>query len=666
MMLPRYLGLGVLSASLLLTACEGNRPRGQGGGTVQPTGDFAGLYVANPDHGTVTRFDTKTGAWSKIQVGLEPTRIARHEGVVYVTNRGERKVTILHDDGKQLSLAGVIATGAEPFGVAATADRVYVSASVSGEVVEYDAASRERLRTWQIDGEPRGIALDPSGNSLIVAQTYGGRYAHIDLESGAITMMDLPEARGFDFETGEEFLFSRRITGDPTFTPDGASVVIPVLYVDNTTEIFDPNDSTDMGAAAPPSDGERPGGGGGSGYQDRMNPGIVVTPVDERGQPVPEEGVPVAVSTFAISEVDGIIQGRAVNAYPVSVSFSRDGIAFVALKGADAVVAIDLDALSGNATRSGDAIEPGFGAPGRGINFQFAPNLAVLAGAGPDGVVVADDKTAFVHALFDNSLEKIDVQAVTDRLRNTNIGNDDPVEPPGGGRSEVEQLRTFDALAIESKILPDAVERGRRLFFTTGNPTMSADGAGVSCATCHFNGRTDGLTWTFGRGLRQTPSLAGNVSLAEPVGWQGDRPTVAEDAMLTSQGLMGGDGMTEQNALDIQAFVNFTRDVDNPFKDADADALHRGKAIFERPDVACASCHNGPALTNNAIVPMFELEKAKVRSLIGVAMTAPYFHDGSAATLRDVLERSRDGSMGNTSSLSDAEMDDLVVYLKSL
>ena len=52
-------------------------------------------------------------------------------------------------------------------------------------------------------------------------------------------------------------------------------------------------------------------------------------------------------------------------------------------------------------------------------------------------------------------------------------------------------------------------------------------------------------------------------------------------------------------------------------------------------------------------------------SLTGIADSAPYLHDGSAATLHDVLVQTR-GHMGNTSSLSDDDLDALVEYLRSL
>ena len=54
-------------------------------------------------------------------------------------------------------------------------------------------------------------------------------------------------------------------------------------------------------------------------------------------------------------------------------------------------------------------------------------------------------------------------------------------------------------------------------------------------------------------------------------------------------------------------------------------------------------------------------------SLVEVHRTAPYFHDGRAATLRDIFTvHNEEGRHGSTSELSESELDDLMEYLKSL
>jgi cytochrome c peroxidase len=54
-------------------------------------------------------------------------------------------------------------------------------------------------------------------------------------------------------------------------------------------------------------------------------------------------------------------------------------------------------------------------------------------------------------------------------------------------------------------------------------------------------------------------------------------------------------------------------------------------------------------------------------SLLNVYRTAPYLHDGTAATLMDVLTTcNADDQHGKTSHLQKSELDDLVEFLKAL
>ena len=87
---------------------------------------------------------------------------------------------------------------------------------------------------------------------------------------------------------------------------------------------------------------------------------------------------------------------------------------------------------------------------------------------------------------------------------------------------------------------------------------------------------------------------------------------------------------------------------------------------FERDEVGCASCHSGDHLTDNRSHELYGPLATQTPTLRGVSASAPYLHDGSSKSLRDLLERVRDGSMGNTSSLDAREMDALEAYLKSL
>lgn len=54
-------------------------------------------------------------------------------------------------------------------------------------------------------------------------------------------------------------------------------------------------------------------------------------------------------------------------------------------------------------------------------------------------------------------------------------------------------------------------------------------------------------------------------------------------------------------------------------------------------------------------------------SLIEAYRTAPYYHDGRAATLKEALTTSdHDGKHGHTKDLTPQELDDLTAYVLSL
>jgi hypothetical protein len=59
-----------------------------------------------------------------------------------------------------------------------------------------------------------------------------------------------------------------------------------------------------------------------------------------------------------------------------------------------------------------------------------------------------------------------------------------------------------------------------------------------------------------------------------------------------------------------------------------------------------------------------DIEATDTPSLIGLAGSAPYFHDGSAATLEALLtDRGSVHGMGKTARLSEKQIDDLIAYL---
>ena len=241
----------------------------------------------------------------------------------------------------------------------------------------------------------------------------------------------------------------------------------------------------------------------------------------------------------------------------------------------------------------------------------------------------------------------------------------------------------------------EAIALGKRLFF---EPRLSGTGS-VLCATCHVPYRAfqDGRPRAFGVAgtERNTPTLL-DVAFYPRFGWEGARdtlwsqsirPLLEEREMRSSPSHVAEFIRThaardyekafgrpppaddEQTLLDVgralaayQETLVSARTPFDTFRDAlarDDDAgmggyplaAQRGLRVFIG---SCAGCHAGPAFSNGSIVRGF-----RVPGLRGVALTAPYMHDGSAASLREA-------ALHASPKLEREGLDDLVVFLQSL
>ena len=104
-------------------------------------------------------------------------------------------------------------------------------------------------------------------------------------------------------------------------------------------------------------------------------------------------------------------------------------------------------------------------------------------------------------------------------------------------------------------------------------------------------------------------------------------------------------------------------------------AGQRGKAIFESPDTDCTSCHPAPLYTD---LQQHDVGTADgpgewFGSLIDTPTlrflydSAPYLHDGSAATMYEVLTAKNPADEhGVTSHLTEQEIQDVVAFMLAI
>lgn len=618
-----------------LTACSGSSLEDAryltGSSTIVADAAYERVAVVNTWEGSVSLVDV-SGTSTTVALGetSEPTRVARAGDRFIATLRGQRAIAEIDAITGDL-VRTLPTTGPEPYGIVATeaGDRVYVSISQGNQIEERDGDSLEVLRTFDVPADPRWLALRPQGDLLVVGHGTGEDLTAIDLEDARLTSLQLPThfTSVFDNRTGtnRDVRLAGRVTGDPGFTADGTLLAVPAFFADNT--------SGEQGTGGVPSFPYYAAGQ--TTTLGRFNAAVVLY----RTRGGSADSTSSATQLVADFAGGGGFGGTILRSYLTSVTPSPDGLAWLTtMEASDAVLLVD---ATPEARKPADA---------SGIAF---PNVAVTnTGRGPRGLALLDTTEMWTHTFLSRGVQDIDYGLLREEARAEIRGNTTAIP--------------VDALPIAREIAPqvltDDQQIGAGLFYSAADATMGA--AGVSCSTCHFEGRTDGLTWALMNGERQTPSLAGNVSATAPVTWTNDVPTVAEEAQFTASFRMGSQ-LGDTHAGAIESFVDFVRLPDLP-EVTDTEAIARGKAVFEREDVGCATCHTGDAFTDNAHHDLYGLEAVNTPTLLGIAATAPYLHDGSAQTLRDVLIRSRDGRMGDTSMLSDAELNDLETYLQSL
>jgi mono/diheme cytochrome c family protein len=241
------------------------------------------------------------------------------------------------------------------------------------------------------------------------------------------------------------------------------------------------------------------------------------------------------------------------------------------------------------------------------------------------------------------------------------------------------------------------VLRGKQLFYDARDPRLARDSY-MSCASCHNDGGHDGRVWDLthaGEGLRNTISLRGRAGGQGRLHWSANFDEV-QDFEAQIRSLAGGRGLmadaqfnagTRSQSLGdakaglsadldaLAAYVASLNTFDNsPARQANgaltSDAV-AGRAVFQ---AQCASCHAGTDFTDSSkkVLHNVGTQKAASGQRLGLALngldaptlrdvwaTAPYLHDGSAATLQDAV-------VAHGLNLSAADLAAVVSYTRQI
>jgi hypothetical protein len=193
----------------------------------------------------------------------------------------------------------------------------------------------------------------------------------------------------------------------------------------------------------------------------------------------------------------------------------------------------------------------------------------------------------------------------------------------------------------------------------------AATGGQIACVSCHPEGGEDGRVWQFQTlGARRTQSLRGGIMDTAPFHWGGDEPNMTTLMKDVFQGRMSGATVDAQRITALGRWLDQIPTVPVARRSDDAH-VGRGGALFV--SAGCAACHSGEDFTNGQTVDVGTGGQFQVPQLHGLALRAPYMHNGCAATLRDRFTVGCGGSDKHASGMfTDAQVDDLVAYLETL
>lgn len=232
------------------------------------------------------------------------------------------------------------------------------------------------------------------------------------------------------------------------------------------------------------------------------------------------------------------------------------------------------------------------------------------------------------------------------------------------------------SMALGAKRAPLSVVRKGELIWNDASICFQG---WQTCSSCHSSdARVDGLNWDNLNDGIGNPKNAKSMLQAHqtpPSMWLG----VRADASASVRAGIRSSMFTvrpEEDAVALDAYLKSLQPIPSPqlVKGSFSPAAKRGKDLFFSQTVGCAKCHEGPLYTdlkfhNVGTTGSFDkpTDRFDTPSLIEIWRSGPYLHDGSAATLREVLtSRNRDDEHGSISHLKPEQIDDLTTFLLSL
>ncbi len=638
----RGIGPPAFAIALVLSACGGDDhgtaataataiPSHSAPLAVSPDGHR--LYVVHPDADSVTILDaSKRTIVQEILLGTahpapDPTT-GRYDPAVgpralaldgtganlYVT--GQRSGLVYAIDTAKGTVRASMAVGAEPIGVVVSGDgtHVFVACAQDDQVVALDAVSLSTLSTVATPRKPWGLAFAADGQTLLATHLLGPGVSALSTNPLALTATwEVPDGPAGSDPTAAH----GQVRGIYDVVPRPGTGELWVAHLMLGTDTPQPTLAFNM----------------------TVFPALSILDAASGAQ----------TARLSVSDTDSAPDDTGafgdVTSGPRALAFSDDGrYAFVADADSEDLMVVDA------------------------TNRIEAQLVRPLPGHLPEGVVFHDSE------IYVQERNSEDIAAF--KVNETATGLS--VAPDGVA---------FASLASDP--MPANLRLGQKLFYSANSDDLPiTQNHWVACASCHVEGRSDAVTWRFTQGPRDTPTNAGGLLDTGFLFRTADR-TQVQDYWKTIDIEHGGAFDIHNSAqvplLDALAdFVNHAIPTPVP-PTTDPSLVARGAIVFDQ--TGCGACHAGPARTDsgmgNTALALGQATAALAGPIVstatsggvllhdvgtcviggpwpdvvhddidgdarpacafdtpqlrGLVDSAPYLHDGSAATLADVL-----------------------------
>ena len=604
----------------------------------QPASGNARLWVVNPDNDTVSVFDAVTRAKiAEIAVGSAPRTLAvASTGMLWVANKGSASISVIDPATNTVSRTIALARGSQPYGIAMAGSNALVVLEAGGSLLKFSATSYAQTGSLAIGAKARHVSVNAAGTQAFVTRfitpplpgestaavqtpaNVGGEVLAVDTAAMSL-LRTMILAHGDRADAENQGRGIPNYLGAAAFSPDGSVAWVPSK-------------------------------------QDNVKRGLL-----RDGLALNFQNTVRAISSridLATNSADTAQRLDHDNASMASAaSFDPKGsYLFVALETSREVAIVD--------------------AHGR------REIMRIDTGRAPQGVAVsADGLTLYVHNFMDRTVGAYDLRPLVQQ-----------------GLLSAPLLGTMQSVATEK--LAANVLVGKQHFYDARDTRLARDRY-MSCAACHNDGGHDGRVWDltgFGEGLRNTINLRGRAGMGQGfLHWSNNFDEV-QDFEGQIRNLAGGTGLmsdaaftagtrsqplgdkkaglsTDLDALAayVGSLASFEPSPARPSATTLSTAATTGKAIFAAR--SCGSCHAGTAFSGSGANTLVNIGTVKATSgqrlgapLTGIDVptlrdvwaTAPYLHDGSAATL-ELAVRAHNGT-----TISDTDLANLAQYLREI